>query len=335
MGRTVAADSAVLSSGDARQRFERGVDWLFEGTTRSFVYSSLRIGTAAIFLVRHSDWLRPWVFLEHHRFVRGLMFLEPSPLEPRLISPILPGFSLGDGATRALVVARTVLSVLLLLGVRARLSAALLGFVSYLLLVADRYRYYHHLHLLYVSLLFLALAPIGSSLSLENGVRRLLGLLRGSGFKGTGTSAPRLVAETPAWPLQLIRALVIGVYVAAGVSKVDASWLNGDALRELERFWVLKGPFWEWVRDAVGHTTVARLALVTELALPLGLMLRPTRRLAILGGWAFHAGISASMPVYSFGIQMSLFLLAFWPNIRTPGAQSMTEARPADTRISR
>jgi hypothetical protein len=335
MVRAAGAGSASSLASDARRRFEHGVDWLFEGTTRSFVYSSLRIGTAAIFLVRHSDWLRPWLFLEHHRFVRGLMFLEPSPLEPRLVSPILSGLSLGDGATRALVVARTVLSVLLLFGVRARLSAGLLGAVSYLLLLADRYRYYHHLHLLYVSLLFLALAPIGSSLALDQTLKRLFEKLRRRDPVHAFPPASLLFAETPAWPLQLIRALVIGVYVAAGVSKLDSSWLDGDALRELERFRVLKGPFWEWVRHAVGHATVARLSLVTELALPVGLMLRPTRRLSIVGGWAFHAGISASMPVYSFGIQMSLFLLAFWPIIRRPGAQSMTDDATFDTRISR
>jgi hypothetical protein len=327
-----ADTSAPSLARELTLRFERGVDRLFEGTTRSFVYSGLRIGTALVFLVRHSDWLRPWVFLEHHRFVRGLMFLESSPLEPRLVSPVLSGFALGDGATRALVVARTVLSVLLLLGVRARLSAGLLGVVSYLLLLADRYRYYHHLHLLYVSLLFLALAPIGSSLSVEHAAKRLLGKLRGA---PPGHPAPLLLAEAPAWPLQLIRALVIGVYVAAGVSKLDASWLEGDALRELERFFVLKGTFWAWVREAVGHAMVARLALVTELALPVGLMLRPTRRLAILGGWAFHAGISASMPVYSFGIQMSLFLLAFWPDIRRPPHHLMTNPAAPDTRIPR
>jgi hypothetical protein len=330
-----ASGGSSSLTNDVRQRFERGVDWLFEGTTRGFVYSSLRIGTAAIFLVRHSDWLRPWVFLEHHRFVRGLMFLEPSPLEPRLVSPVLSGFALGDGATRALVVARTVLSVLLLLGVRARLSAGLLGVVSYLLLLADRYRYYHHLHLLYVSLLFLALAPIGSSLALDRAVKQLFEKLRRRGRLRAPPPAPLVLAKTPAWPLQLIRALVIGVYVAAGVSKLDASWLNGDALRELERFHVLKGPLWEWVRDAVGHALVARLSLVTELALPVALMLRPTRRLAIVGGWAFHAGISACMPVYSFGIQMSLFLLAFWANIRRPGAQSMTDGATPDTNLSR
>jgi hypothetical protein len=320
-------------TGQARRAFQRSVDWLFEGTTRSFVYSTLRIGTAAIFLVRHSDWLRPWVFLEHHRFVRGLMFLDSSPLEPRLVSPIIAGFSLGDGATRALVVARTLLSVTLLLGIRARLAAGLLGVVSYALLLADRFRYYHHLHLLYVSLLFLALAPLGSSLSVERGVRRLLSRWRRA--TPAGPAASSLLAAAPAWPLQLIRALVVGVYLAAALSKVDASWLKGDALRELERFHVLKGPFWAWVRDAVGHATVAWLSLLAEVALPMALMWRPTRRLALFGGWAFHAGISACLPVYSFGIQMSLLLLALWPDIRSPAAQSMTKAALSDTKDPR
>ena len=325
-GGMVAARSVPSSlASQARSVFERGVDWMFEGNVRSSIYSTLRIGTALVFLVRHADWLRPWVFLEHHRFVRGLMFLEPSAAEPRLLSPIIQGISLGDGTTRALVFARTLLSVFLLLGVRARLSAGLLGVVSYTLLLADRYRYYHHLHFLYVSLLFLALAPIGSSLSVENGIKRLLSRLR-------GTSAPSSswswFALAPAWPLQLIRALVIGVYVAAGVSKMNSSWLAGDALRELERFYVLKGPLWDLIRDPVGYAWVARLALLAELSLPIGLMFRPTRRIAVAGGWAFHAGISACMPVYSFGAQMALLLLAFWPTLETPTRIADGSQRP-------
>jgi hypothetical protein len=309
------APSSLVS--EAQSAFERGADWLFEGRVARSFYSMLRIGTALIFLVRHADWLRSWVFLEHHRFVRGLMFLEPSAAEPRLLSPIIQGFSLGDGTTRALVFARTLFSVFLLLGVRARLSAGLLGVVSYTLLLADRYRYYHHLHFLYVSLLFLALAPIGSSLSVENGVRRLLSSLRGTPAPSSSSS---WFAWAPAWPLQLIRALVIGVYVAAGISKMNSSFIAGDALRELERFYVLKGPVWELIRDPVGHAWVARLALLAELSLPVALMFRPTRRSAVVGGWAFHAGISACMPVYSFGAQMALLLLAFWPTL-DPGAR--------------
>jgi hypothetical protein len=242
------------------------------------------------------------------------MFLEPSAAEPRLLSPIIQGFSLGDGTTRALVFARTLLSVFLLLGVRARLSAGLLGVVSYTLLLADRYRYYHHLHFLYVSLLFLALAPIGSSLSVEHAVKRLLTRLR----HGAPSSPSLWLASTPFWPLQLLRALVIGVYVAAGISKMNSSFIAGDALRELERFHVLKGPLWELIRDPVGYAWVARLSLLAEVCLPAGLMLRPTRRIAVVGGWVFHAGISSCMPVYSFGALMALLLLAFWPTLDPP-----------------
>jgi hypothetical protein len=316
-GGTVAARPAPNSLvSEVRSAFERGVDWLFEGSVASSIYSTLRIGTALIFLVRHADWLRPWFFLEHHRFVRGLMFLEPSAAEPRLLSPIIQGFSLGDGATRALVFARTLLSVFLLFGVRGRLTAGLLGVVSYTLLLADRYRYYHHLNLLYVCLLFLALAPIGSSLSVERGVKGLLARLR---HRVPAPSSPSSwFAPAPIWPLQLIRALVIGVYVAAGISKMNSSFVAGDALWELERFYVLKGPVWELIRDSLGYAWVARLALLAELSLPVALMLRPTRRIAVVGGWVFHAGISSCMPVYSFGAQMALLLLAFWPTLETP-----------------
>lgn len=317
---------AVLT-GDVRTRIARAVDWLFAGRVDGRVYTALRVGTALVFLVRHSDWLRPWVFLEHHRFVRGLMFLEASPAEPRLMSPLIAGFSLGDGATRALVLARTALSVLLLLGVRAQLSAGLLAAVSYTLILADRYRYYHHLHLLYVCLAFLALAPIGRSLSLEHALGGFLRRLRGD-------SRPKAASDvlSPLWPLQLIRALVVGVYGAAGVSKLDASWLAGDALRHLERVYVLKGTVWEAVRGLAGYRGVAVGSLVVELLLPVCLLLPRTRRLAVLGGLAFHVGISLSMPVYSFGVQMAVLLLAFWPAAEPTGFETSTERPPSDTR---
>jgi hypothetical protein len=326
--REVAVTEASLPL--ARQtRFDaaRAVDWLFCGQVRGFVYPLLRIGIAVIFLVRHSDWLRPWVFLEHYRFVRGLMFLEATPAEPRLISPLIAGFSLGDGATRGLVLARTVLSVTLLLGVRAQLSAALLALVSYTLLLADRYRYYHHLHLLYVSLAFLALAPIGRSFNVEHTLGRWVTKLRG------GTPRPvSLPSLEPRWALQLLRALVIGVYAAAGASKMTEAWLAGDVLLQLERFGVLHGSVWEAVRATVGYGAVAKASLAAELLLPVGLMLRRTRVLAVAGGVAFHAGISASMPVYSFGAQMAVLLVTFLPWLDPPPGDSSTEPAPPDTR---
>jgi hypothetical protein len=290
-------------------RFER----LFHGSVPAWIYASLRIGTAAIFLVRHADWLRHVVFLEHHRFVRGLLFFQSTPEEPRLLSPVIPGLSLADGPNRVLVVTRTVLSVLLLLGVRARASAALLALVSFTLFFADRYRYYHHLHLIYLTVAWLSLAPIGAALSVERPLARWFAALSGRG--PLPRAERRLQMPCPLWPLQLVRALTLSVYLAAGVSKLDAGYLAGDALRELERYYVLKGTFWSTTRDLLGYGGVAKLSCLAEFALPVGLIFQRSRRGAIAAGWVFHAAISASMPVYSFGAQMSLLLLAFWPKV--------------------
>jgi hypothetical protein len=43
------------------------------------------------------------------------------------------------------------------------------------------------------------------------------------------------------------------------------------------------------------------------------LIVRRTRRLAVLLSWALHAGISLSLPVYSFGFQMAFLVFTFWP----------------------
>ncbi len=294
-----------------RQRWNRAVDWLFVGSVASSVYGAMRIGIAAIFLVRHADWLRPWVFLEHHRFVRGLLFMDTSGVAPRLQSPLLPGLALGDTSTHALIYARTGLSVLLLFGVRARATAALLGVVSYLLFAADRYRYYHHLHLLYVTLFWLTLAPIGESWSVTQLIVRVRARFWPQADAPPTASVRR--AMSPLWPLQLLRAQALSVYVAAAVSKLDASFLRGDALRELETSWVLQGAVWERMRDTFGYGGVATLSAATELIIALGLVVRPTRRVSVVLAWLFHAGISLSMPVYSFGAQMAVLVLAFWP----------------------
>jgi hypothetical protein len=311
--RTGASLPPAAGSGGERfrRRVEHAIDWLFAGTVASSVYGAMRVGIAAIFLVRHADWLRPWVYLEHHRFVRGLMFMDTSALAPRLRSPLLPFLTLGDTTTHVLVYARTGLSLLLLIGVRARVSAALLALVSYLLFAADRYRYYHHLHLLYVTLFWLALAPIGDSMTLTRGLSRLKARFWPGSEEPVAASRRR--AMSPLWPLQLLRAQALSVYVAAAVSKLDASFLRGDALRELETAWVLKGAVWETARDALGYGGVAMLSAGTELVIALGLAVRPTRRVSVLLAWTFHAGISLCMPVYSFGAQMAVLVFAFWP----------------------
>ncbi len=289
-----------------RHRYERSVDDLFRGSVDGRVYDVIRVAIAGIFLVRHSDWLRSWLSLEHHRFVHGLLFLDQKPAEPRLESPLFLGASLSSSVNDVLVYARTGLALLLLFGVRIRLTACALALVSFVLLFSDRYRYYHHIYLLYVAVACLTSIPPRSRYSLE-------ALVHG----------PPESRMQPLWSLQLIRALAVSVYLAAGVSKLDAQWLRGEALEHLARLHVLDGPVFDWARRVVGTAGIARAACAVELALPALLLCERTRVVGVLVAWAFHAGISLSMPVYTFGAQMAVLVLAFWP--RTTAEQQATQ----------
>jgi HTTM domain len=289
------------------RRYEDSIDALFRGEVTPWVYVTLRVGLATIFLVRHSDWLRPWVFLDHHRWVNVLDFLWSSETPPYLVSPLVPGLVLGATITFWLVHTRTVLAVLLLLGVRAQLSAALLAVVSYLLFASDRYHYFHHLHFLYVSIAWLAFCPVGDRWSLDRAVVRGWTKLR-----QRAVGAMTLPATSPLWPLQLIRAFVVSIYLAAGSSKLAGAWLRGETLELLRRFHVVQGPTWAKMEAMLGFGGVAKLTCLIELTLPVFLVFRPTRRWAVVGAMIFHALISASMMVSTFGAQMAVLLTAFF-----------------------
>src|SRR4051794_36107344 len=134
----------------AWQRVSRELDAHFEGQVRPWIYVLLRVGLAGLLLVREADWLRPWLPLDHHRWVHGLDFSWSIRQAPYLSSPLIPGLALGPSATYWLVRARTLLALALLVGVRPRWSALLLSLTCYALLASDRYRYFHHLHVLYL-----------------------------------------------------------------------------------------------------------------------------------------------------------------------------------------
>ena len=270
----------------ALKRASAFVDELFGGDVTPWIYVWLRVALAGIVLIRHSDWLSPWIELEHHRWVHGLDLGWSATKEPPLSSPLALGVALNEGATTALVWTRTLLALLLLFGVFPRLAALLLGLVSYTLMASDRFHYYHHLHLLYLAVLWLSLAPLGWRPSNQS---------------------------RPLWPLQLLRAFVVGVYFASGVAKLQGEWLSGAALEDLHRFTLVSGSLFERLSHALGYGSIAKLVVATELGLALLLCLPRTRRVAVIVGLGFHAAIEASMDVSTFGAQMAVLLIAFWP----------------------
>lgn len=275
---------------------------VFSGRVDARVYALLRVGLALLLLVRQSDVLAPWLPLEHHRWVHGLDFSWSTAEEPHLVSPLVPGLALGATACTVLVYARTALACGLLVGVRSRWCAAGLALVSYWLMFSDRFQYLHHLHLLFLSIAWLSLAPLDARFSLE-------ARLRGA--------AP--LPSAPAWPLLLLRALVMSVYLAAGLAKLRQGWLSGETLQILEILGMLRGAAWQALRDTLGYATIAWAIAMAELALPLVLAWRVTRRAAVYCGWALHLGVSASMNVSSFGAEMAWLLLAFLPRVTPPG----------------
>ncbi|HEX6582962.1 MAG TPA: HTTM domain-containing protein [Thermoleophilaceae bacterium] len=123
----------------------------------------------------------------------------------------------------------------------------------------------------------------------------------------------------PAWPLWLLRFECAAIYAASGVSKlVDPDWFGGTvtwqrvvrARDDLEA-WPL--PDWavSLLTDRSFHTGAAKLIVLTELSIALGLWWRRTRYAAVWVAVAFHVAIelSASVQVFSF---LAIAVLVIW-----------------------
>jgi len=264
----------------------RAFDSVFEGQVAFATYKFLRIGLAALFLIRCADWLHSILPLDHHTWVHGFDFDWSIAEAPYLVSPLIPGLILGARATWVLVRLRIALAVALLVGIRPAWTALSLAALSYGLMFADRYRYFHHLHVLYLAIAWLALIPAPSRESAKLGA---------------------------AWPLQILRAATVGIYLAAGTAKLKPTWWHGDSLAILAHLHALNGPIWAALGHAFSFGALAKAACLTELGLPLLLVLQRTRRGAVLLGLVFHVLISCVMPVSTFGVTMALMLFSFWP----------------------
>jgi uncharacterized membrane protein YphA (DoxX/SURF4 family) len=279
----------------------RRSDALFDGWVSPWPFAILRVGLAALVLLRTTVF--DWLPMDHHDWVAGLEYHPATDAAeaPAFHSPLWPFLPpLGPGLTAALVWARTALAALLLVGVRPRVVAALLALVGYGLMAADRTRYLHHLHLLWLSVGLLALTPCGERLA----------PLRWIPWIGDGKAPRRWV---PRWPLQLLRFHLIVVYLAAGLAKLDPRWLSGQTLEELHRAGLLGGPLVDGVLATIGARGLALLIVAIELILPLLLAIPRTRWLAIGMAVVFHLTIEASMMVSTFGATMLLLLVSFYP----------------------
>jgi hypothetical protein len=123
----------------------------------------------------------------------------------------------------------------------------------------------------------------------------------------------------PAWPLWLLRFECAAIYGASGLSKlVDPDWFAGTVTwqrvvraRDQLEAWPL--PDWavSLLAERSFHTGAAKLIVLTELFIALGLWWRGTRYAAVWVAVVFHLSIevSASVQVFSF---LALAVLVIW-----------------------
>lgn len=199
-----------------------------------------------------------------------------------------------------------VAAIAMTLGLLTRLATATtFAIVAYNLFLSTTHFHNNRAYLVIV-LGVLAVAPCGRELSLDAWIRRRRAL-------------PALDPRAPAWPLWLLRFECAAVYGASGVSKlVDPDWFGGtvswqravQARAELDA-----GPLPGWALSIVTnrdfYTGAAKLVVLTELFIAVGLWRRGSRYAAVWVAVVFHLSIQASASVEIFSV-LAIAVLVIW-----------------------
>lgn len=200
-------------------------------------------------------------------------------------------------------------AVALSIGLFTRATSGYLAlFIGYNLFVS-RTHFHHNRAFLLVLLIAAALLPLGGNWSID-ALRQRTGDRTRTGLR---------------WPLMLLRYQVATVYVSSGFSKlIDADWWGGTVLRlRVERYGsdAVAAGVPEWIVDGVGSagfsTWFAKVVVLTELFIGIGLLVRRTRLGAVWVAIPFHVAIqfSASVQIFTFA---ALAALVIWvtPTVR-------------------
>lgn len=271
----------------------RRVFTLHDGVVDARAYWFLRVGLAVVVLLRITTAGGDWLTFDHALWAEPVEWWSDTEVQhPGLRLPIFVAIS--PVVDRALLVLRLLAAATMLLGFWPRLSCAWVGSTGLLLMNADQFRYFHHLHLLYLACLLLALCP--------------------SGWKG-----PPLRSR---WPLQLVRFQLLLVYAAAGLAKCNDAWLSGATLLQLSQLGLVRvGGFFGQANAPYFATAIA----VSELLVVPLLAWRRTRWAGVVVASSLHLGFDLLMTVSTFGITMVLLLSAFLPVWTEDDSRSLSD----------
>ena len=241
--------------------------------------------------------LRPFVADALHGTIYRDAFYEPyASWYPELPRPLYG----------ALLAVGVVAAVAMSLGFCTRVATgATFGVVAYNMFLSTTHVHSNRAYLVIV-LAALTVAPCGRELSVDAWLRARRG-------------RPALDPLAPAWPLWLLRFEAAVVYGASGMSKlVDPDWFGGTVtwhrvVQVRDRLDASPLPGWavSLLADRSFHTVAAKVIVLTELFIAVGLWLRATRYAAVWVAVCFHVAIqvSASVEVFSY---LAIAALVVW-----------------------
>jgi uncharacterized membrane protein YphA (DoxX/SURF4 family) len=242
--------------------------------------------------------LRPFLENARHGFIYRDAFYHPYASW----YPELP---------RALYIAMLWIAVVAAIAMAAGLftrvtTVTTFAIVTYNLFLSTTNMHNNRAYLLVV-LAVLAVAPCGREFSADAWLRARRGL-------------PALDTDAPAWPLLLLRFEACVVYGASGLSKLlDPDWIGGrvswDRMVHQRHYLQTRTPTPDWLisvlTDRTFHTFAAKVIVLTELFIAVGLAVRATRYAAVWVAVCFHVAIelSASVEVFSY---IAIAALVIW-----------------------
>lgn len=203
----------------------------------------------------------------------------------------------------ALGIAFFVATALMLIGLRARLSALSVALVMTALIATrgvvdgEHIFLHHHVALLVVVAFLLALTPCGASFSID----RMRALARA---RAEGASPPE--ERGYVYGQWLIRAQLVVIYLFAAIDKSNVAFLSGVRMQHYAHFFYIGStdvpgaafPALAWV--------ISIATVVLEYTLAALLLVPRARRFLIPIGLAFHAILYVLLPVHTFSLTMAL-----------------------------
>lgn len=200
-------------------------------------------------------------------------------------------------------------TTLLLIGYHSRVAAIWTGLVGFVLYFYFGYELgrepwtHHHIYLLSMAALLLALTPCGRSFSLD----RYLTVGRA---ERDGTAPPPERGNL--WGLRLIVLQLSLIYFFSAFDKSNVAFLSGARIEHIF-LWYYAGSDYPALPGLPALAMVTAVAVVLlEYALAFGLPFRRTRRYLVWAGLAFHAVIYVTLPVFTFSATMILLYLAYF-----------------------